>query len=107
MKPSVNPERTRSHSIPVFMTILSQIAKRRRHTNVLHHIMGFVKDRIDAGDKRELVEVIDSYRLGTLPLIVPITLLRHHIRRHPTHEWLDQQVYLDPYPAELMLRNHV
>jgi uncharacterized protein YbgA (DUF1722 family)/uncharacterized protein YbbK (DUF523 family) len=89
------------------MEILSQIAKRKLHTNVLQHVMGFVKDQIDSADKQELLEVIESYRLGMVPLIVPITLLRHHLRRHPTHEWLDRQTYLDPYPAELMLRNHV
>ncbi len=69
--------------------------------------MGFVKDKIDRDDKQELVEVIDRYRLGMLPLIVPVTLLGHHLRRHPTHEWLVRQTYLEPYPAELMLRNHV
>ena len=90
-----------------FMEILRQVVKRRRHTNVLQHLMGFVKDHLDTGDKQELLDVIEGHRVGQLPLIVPITLLRHHIRRHATHEWLDTQVYLDPYPAELMLRNHV
>ena len=90
-----------------FMEMLCQGAKRRRHTNVLHHVMGYVKDHIDAADKQELVEIIEEYRLGRLPLIVPITLLRHYLRRHPTHDWIDRQTYLDPYPSELMLRNHV
>ncbi len=90
-----------------FMTILATVAKRRRHTNVLHHVMGYVKQRLDSGDKRELVEVIDDYRRGRVPLVVPITLLRHHLRRNPTHDWIDRQTYLAPYPAELMLRNHV
>ena len=89
------------------MEIMSRVVKRRRHTNVLQHVMGFVKDHVDTGDRQELVEVIDTYHRGLVPLIVPITLLRHHIRRHPTHPWPDSQVYLDPYPEELMLRNHV
>ncbi len=90
-----------------FMEMLGQVAKRRRHTNVLHHVMGYVKDHLDADDKQELVELLDEYRLGRVPLIVPITLLRHHLRCNPTHDWIDRQTYLDPYPAELMLRNHV
>jgi uncharacterized protein YbgA (DUF1722 family) len=52
----------------------------------------------------ELVEVIESYRLGRVPLVVPLTLLRHHFRRYP-NSYIEQQVYLNPHPPELMLRN--
>jgi len=51
--------------------------------------------------------VIADYRRGLVPLVVPITLLQHHLRRVPAPEWLRRQSYLNPYPKELMLRNHV
>jgi len=86
---------------------LKVLATRGRHANALQHVMGFVKDDLAAADKAELVETIDDYRRGLLPLIVPITLLEHHLRRHEAPEWIRRQVYLHPYPKELMLRNHV
>jgi len=55
----------------------------------------------------ELLGLIEDYRQGLLPLIVPLTPLKHHLSRHPVPEWVHQQVYLHPYPKELMLRNHV
>ncbi len=86
------------------MTALKRPATRRNHTNVLQHIQGYLKADIDRGDKAELVEVIDQYRLGRLPLIVPITLLKHHLRKY-SQPYIEQQVYLSPHPSELMLRN--
>ena len=55
----------------------------------------------------ELLGLIEDYRQGLLPLIVPLTLLKHHLNRYPVPKWVHQQVYLHPYPKELMLRNHV
>ena len=55
----------------------------------------------------ELLGLIEDYRQGLVPLIVPLALLKHHLNRHSVPEWVDQQVYLNPYPKELMLRNHV
>jgi uncharacterized protein YbgA (DUF1722 family) len=55
----------------------------------------------------ELLSLIEDYRQGMVPLIVPLTLLKHHLNRYPVSEWVHQQVYLHPYPRELMLRNHV
>jgi uncharacterized protein YbgA (DUF1722 family) len=55
----------------------------------------------------ELLGLIEDYRQGLLPLIVLLTLLKHHLNRHPVPEWVHQQAYLHPYPKELMLRNHV
>jgi uncharacterized protein YbgA (DUF1722 family)/uncharacterized protein YbbK (DUF523 family) len=89
-----------------FMDVLRHRATRRRHTNVLHHLLGHLKRDLDADDRAEIVELIDRYRTGSVPLIVPITLLRHHFRRYGT-DWVRSQTYLDPYPDELMLRNHV
>jgi len=83
------------------------LATRGRHANVLQHLMGYLKDELAAADKAELLAAIDDFRLGLLPLIVPITLLQHHLARHPVPEWVQQQAYLHPYPKELMLRNHV
>lgn len=87
-----------------FMEALRFRATRKRHTNVLMHLMGYLKRQIDSEDKAELLEVFERYRTGQLPLIVPITLLKHHFRRHP-HPYVANQVYLDPYPDELVLRN--
>lgn len=89
-----------------FMGALESIATTRRHTNVLQHMAGYFKTRLDTDDRRELESTIEDYRRGLIPLIVPITLLRHHVRRHGV-EYLAGQVYLDPHPRELMLRNHV
>ena len=86
---------------------LAVLGTRGKHTNVLQHVMGFLKDDLTAQDKQELVALIEEYRQGTIPLIVPLTLLKHHIGRCSTPEWLHCQVYLNPYPKELMLRNHV
>jgi len=87
-----------------FMQTLEIHATRKNHANVLHHILGYFKDSLESGDKQEMVAVIDDYRRGLLPLIVPMTLLTHHLRRHPV-DWLAKQVYLHPYPPELKLRN--
>lgn len=76
-----------------------------RHTNVLQHAMGYLKKALSPGEKRELLSAIDDYRRGLLPLIVPMTLLRYNIRRHEV-EYLLGQLYFDPHPKELMLRNH-
>jgi uncharacterized protein YbgA (DUF1722 family)/uncharacterized protein YbbK (DUF523 family) len=89
------------------MECLSRMATPGKHRNVLEHLMGFLKEHIDAGDKAELGDTITQYRRGLLPLVVPLTLLRHHLRRHPVKDWAVEQSYLNPYPRELMLRNHV
>jgi len=86
------------------MSALARPATRKQHVNVLQHLLGYLKQQLDAADKAEMLEVIEQYRDGTVPLIVPITLLKHHFRRHP-HEYIERQVYLTPHPQELMLRN--
>lgn len=83
------------------------LASPGKHTNVIMHLMGFIKDQIDATDKAELLDVVEQMRNRILPLIVPITLLKHHLAKCETPDWVDAQVYLNPYPGELMLRNHV
>ena len=91
----------------LFMETLAVLASPGRHVNVLQHIAGHFKREIDAEDRAELADAFERYRLGRLPLIVPLTLVRHHLRRHPVGDWAREQVYLNPYPAELMLRNRV
>jgi uncharacterized protein YbgA (DUF1722 family) len=78
-----------------------------KHVNVMQHLMGYLKDTLSPEDKHELLGLMEDYRQGLLPLVVPLTLLKHHLNRHPAPEWVHQQVYLNPYPKELMLRNHV
>jgi uncharacterized protein YbgA (DUF1722 family)/uncharacterized protein YbbK (DUF523 family) len=89
-----------------FMEALRQPATRRRHVNVLQHALGFFRERLDAADRRELAALVVDYGRGLVPLVVPITLVRHHVARAGV-PWLAEQVYLDPHPKELMLRNHV
>jgi uncharacterized protein YbgA (DUF1722 family)/uncharacterized protein YbbK (DUF523 family) len=89
-----------------FMTALQAIATTRRHTNVLQHMAGYFKDVLEPASRAELAATIEDYRLGLVPLIVPITLVRHHVRRFDV-EYLAGQTYLEPHPKELMLRNHV
>lgn len=78
----------------------------KKNCNVLSHIMGYFKQQLMPDEKVELSEVIDSYRAGLVPLVVPITLLKHYVRKF-NQEYLSKQTYLTPHPMELMLRNHV
>ena len=89
-----------------FLAGLERIATTRKHVNVLQHIAGYFKRLIDDGDRQELHEQIEAYRDGLVPLVVPLTLIKHHLRRHDV-PYLEQQSYLEPHPRELMLRNHV
>ena len=86
------------------MTLLKLRASRKGHVNTLHHLQGYLKNFISADDKTELVDIIDQYRNGLLPLIVPITLLRHHFRRFP-NDYITDSYYMKPHPKELMLLN--
>ena len=88
------------------MATLARPATTRRHTNVLMHMAGHLKKTVDEGSKRELMDAIDEYRRELVPLVVPLTLFRHHVRVHQIH-YLAGQTYLEPHPRELMLRNHV
>lgn len=89
-----------------FMALMKVRATRKNHVNVLQHIQGYLKKYLDAEDKQELVQTIDKYRLGLLPLIVPITLLNHHFRRHPD-DYIANSYYMNPYPEELCLQNSI
>ncbi len=89
-----------------FMDILGHRATRKRHTDVLFHLMGYLKRALDGADKQELVDLIHDYRQGLIPLIVPVTLLRHHFRRNPD-PYIEQQLYLNWQPAGLSLWNAI
>ena len=89
-----------------FMRALEVIVTPKRHTNVLQHMAGYFKAALDSVSRTELAATIEDYRLGLVPLIVPITLIRHHVRQHAV-AYLAGQTYLEPHPKELMLRNHV
>ena len=84
----------------LFMETLSIVATRKRHTNVLMHMAGHLKRKIDDESKRELLEAVEEYRRGLVPLVGPITLLRHHVRQHGI-AFLAGQTYLEPHPREL------
>ncbi|MDT8440520.1 MAG: DUF523 and DUF1722 domain-containing protein [Desulfuromonadales bacterium] len=78
----------------------------RKQVNVLQHLLGYFKKQLSADEKQEALQLIDHYRQGVVPLIVPITLINHYVRKYD-QPYLKQQVYLNPHPVELKLRNHV
>jgi uncharacterized protein YbgA (DUF1722 family)/uncharacterized protein YbbK (DUF523 family) len=78
----------------------------KKNSNVLQHMMGYFKEQLSSDEKQELLEVIDSYRQEYIPLVVPVTLIGHYVRKYD-QPYLKEQVYLNPHPMELQLRNHV
>lgn len=78
----------------------------RKNVNVLQHMMGYFKKELSAGEKQELLELLTQYNMGYLPLIVPVALINHYVRKYD-QPYLKDQIYLNPHPMELQLRNHV
>jgi len=89
-----------------FMAALSRRATRRRHVNVMQHCVGHFRDRLEDEARAELAALIEDYRAELIPLVVPITMIGHYVRLLRV-EYLAGQLYLEPHPKELMLRNHV
>jgi uncharacterized protein YbgA (DUF1722 family) len=89
-----------------FMEALRVPATRGRHTNVLQHMLGYFRETLPHDDRKELEEVVHDYGRGLVPLVVPQTLFRHHVRCQAV-AYLAGQSYLDPDPKELLLRNRV
>jgi uncharacterized protein YbgA (DUF1722 family)/uncharacterized protein YbbK (DUF523 family) len=89
-----------------FMEALRVRATAKKHANVMDHLMGYFSARLSGDERRELVELVRDYRAQLLPLIVPITLFQHYVRKFDV-TYLDNQIYLAPSPKELMLRSHV
>ncbi len=90
----------------LFMEALKIKATVRKHVNVLHHIVGHFKGLMDPDGRSELEQVIQDYHRGLTPLVVPLTLIKHYVRLHDV-AYVRNQVYLNPHPKELMLRNRV
>jgi uncharacterized protein YbgA (DUF1722 family)/uncharacterized protein YbbK (DUF523 family) len=88
------------------MEALGVVANTRKHANVLEHMVGYFSKELSPSERQELVDVIEDFRRRLVPLIVPVTLIRHYVKKYGV-DYLRNQVYLDPSPKELMLRNHV
>jgi len=92
-----------------FQTLLMEALQRKttakKNANVLQHMVGYFKEQISVDEKQELLEIIDQFRRGYFPLIVPITLTNHYVRKY-NQPYLKEQEYLNPHPLELQLRNH-
>jgi uncharacterized protein YbgA (DUF1722 family) len=89
----------------VLMKAMRLHASMRKQVNVLHHLLGYFKRQLSADEKQEMLSLIALYQQGNLPLIVPITLFNHYVRKYQ-EPYLARQVYLQPHPVELQLRNH-
>lgn len=103
---SAEPQALFAEYFGLLQKALSFMPTVKKHTNVLTHVQGYFKKQLSPGEKQELVELIEQYRLELIPLVVPVTLLNHYVRKYE-QGYLQDQVYLWPYPTELMLRNHV
>jgi uncharacterized protein YbgA (DUF1722 family)/uncharacterized protein YbbK (DUF523 family) len=90
----------------LLMAAMRRPATVARHVNVLHHLLGYFKRQLTADEKREVLETVENYRHGYTPLIVPVTLINHFVRKYD-QPYLRDQYYLNPHPLELQLRNHV
>ena len=90
----------------IFMATLAHKATPKKCADVLSHMMGYFREMLSTTEKQEMIEVIDQYRLRLVPLVVPVTLIRHYVRKYDV-AYLARQVFLHPHPVELMLRNHV
>lgn len=90
----------------LLMEALRVKATPKKNANVLQHLMGYLKKQLSQDEKQELLEIIDHYRQGYIPLIVPITLINHYVGKY-NEPYLKRQYYLHPHPLELQLRNHV
>ncbi len=99
-------EELHSRFLEILMDGLRLPATTKKNTNVLQHISGYFKRKLSSTEKQELVEIIANYHRGLVPLIVPIVLINHYAKKYD-EKYLLRQVYLNPHPTELMLRNHV
>jgi uncharacterized protein YbgA (DUF1722 family)/uncharacterized protein YbbK (DUF523 family) len=102
---SISPQQLYPQYQALFMEALQLKTTVKKNINVLEHMMGYFKKQLSADEKRELLETFNQYREGYIPLIVPLTLIKHYVRKYD-QPYLKQQVYLNPHPVELKLRNH-
>ena len=102
----IEPKELQERYLFILMPALKLNATVKKNVNVLHHVMGYFKKLLSPDEKQELLGVISNYHKNLIPLIVPITLLNHFVRKYD-EPYLKRQYYLNPHPVELMLRNHV
>ncbi|MDH3802954.1 MAG: DUF523 and DUF1722 domain-containing protein [Deltaproteobacteria bacterium] len=102
---SISPQQLYPQYQALLMEALQLKTTVKKNINVLEHMMGYFKKQLSADEKQELLETFNQYREGYIPLIVPLTLIKHYVRKYD-QPYLKQQVYLNPHPVELKLRNH-
>jgi uncharacterized protein YbgA (DUF1722 family) len=102
---NISPKKLYPRYQSLLMEALKLNTTVKKNVNVLQHMMGYFKKQLSIDEKQELLEIIDQYREGFTPLIVPITLIKHYVRKYD-EPYLREQVYLNPHPLELKLRNH-
>ena len=90
----------------LFMEGLARHATAKKHANVLEHMMGYFSKVLSKEERKELLELTNDFRQRLIPLVVPLTLFRHYVKKYRV-TYLENQIYLQPSPKELMLRNHV
>ena len=100
------PEDLHSSYVGLLMDAARVQATSKKHTNVLLHCLGYFKKQLTADEKAEMLEIIGAYQKGYIPLVVPITMINHYVRKYG-EPYLKRQHYLNPYPIELMLRNYI
>lgn len=103
---SMNREDVETSYREMFMTTLAKPARRCEHGNILHRVMGFFRSTLPRADRHEAFQLIADFRRGIVPIVVPLTLIRHYIRQQRV-AYLAAQSYFDPHPKDLMLRNFV
>lgn len=101
-----SPTEFRDLYMAAFMKILTQMATVRKHVNTLQHLAGYLRDHVGAEERKRVLAAIEDYRQELVPLVVPVTLLKHYIELHEV-DYVGYQTYLNPHPRELKLRNHV
>jgi uncharacterized protein YbgA (DUF1722 family)/uncharacterized protein YbbK (DUF523 family) len=99
-------ESCRDQFFQLFMAALSHHATRKGNTNAMMHLRGYLKDILSTQDKQELSQLIDSYKAGMVPLVVPLTLLKHHLLKLD-NPYLKAQTFWSPHPEQLGLRNYI
>ena len=99
-----DPEVLGPRFFAALMQVLQRKATRRTNTNVLMHLQGYLKKQLQPREKQSMTETIEHYRQGIVPLVVPVTVLRHHFHQHQD-DYISRQTFLQPYPDALGLRN--
>ncbi len=102
----IPPKERLNQYVQILMAALALKTTTKKNVNVLQHLMGYFKQQLSRDEKQELLEILDQYRHEQIPLIVPITLINHYVRKYD-QTYLKKQTYLNPHPLELKLRTYV